>query len=57
MTEGSSRSPAAPCPGDPHNCGLLLSSWESHGERCAKARISGPGAVVNAMAVGLVIDV
>lgn len=49
--------PPAPCLGDPHNCGLLLSSWESHCERCAKAGISGPKAVVSAMAVGLVIDV
>ena len=57
MTEDSRRGPAAPCPGDRHNCGLLLSSWESHSERCAKAGISGPGAVLSAMAVGLVIDV
>ena len=57
MTEDSRRSPAAACPGDPHNCRLLLRSWESHRERCAKAGISGPEAVVSAMAVGLVIDV
>lgn len=57
MTDDSTRAPAAACPGDRHNCGLLLRSWESHGERCAKAGISGPGAVVSAMAVGLVIDV
>ena len=57
MTEDSRRGPAALCPGDRHNCGLLLSSWESHRERCAKAGISGPGAVLSAMAVGLVIDV
>jgi len=57
VTEDSRRSPAAPCPGDPHNCGLLLNSWESHSERRAKAGISGPEAVVSAMAVGLVIDV
>jgi hypothetical protein len=36
---------------------LLLSSWESHSERCAKAGISGAQAVMTAMAVGLVIDV
>jgi hypothetical protein len=56
VTEGSRRSPVAPCPGDPHNCGLLLSSWESHPERCAKAGLASPEAIVSAMAVGLVID-
>ena len=47
----------APCPGNPDNCELLSSSWESHRERCADAGISAPGAVASAMAVGLVINV
>jgi hypothetical protein len=57
VTEESRWSSAAPCVGDLHNCGLLLSSWESHSERRATAGISGPEAVLSAMAVGLVIDV
>jgi len=57
VTADSRRSPAASCPGDPHNCGLLLNSRESHSERCAKAGISGAEAIMTAMAVGLVIDV
>jgi hypothetical protein len=57
VTEDSMWSPAVFCPGDPHNCGLLLRTWESHRERCAQAGISGPEAVLSAMAVGLVIDV
>ncbi len=57
MAEDSRRSPAALCPGDRHNCGLLLRSWESDRERRAKAGISGPEAVLSAMDVGLVIDV
>ncbi len=30
----------APCPGDPHNCKLLLSSQEAYHGRCAQAEIS-----------------
>ena len=56
MTD-SRRVHVAPCPGNPDNCELLSTSWESHPERCADAGISGPGAVVSAMAVGLVINV
>ena len=47
----------APCPGNPHNCELLLSSQEAYHGRCAQAEISGHEAIVSAMAVGLVIDV
>ena len=57
MTEDSKRIPSAPCPGDPHNCELLLSSQEAYHGHCAQAEISGHEAVVSAMAVGLVIDV
>ena len=57
MTEDSRRIPPAPCPGDPHNCELLLRSQEAYRGRCAQAEISGHEAVVSAMAVGLVIDV
>ena len=57
MTEDSQRIHPAPCPGDPHNCELLLSSQEAYRERFGKPEISGHEAVVNAMAVGLVIDV
>ena len=53
MTEDSRRIPPAPCPGDPHNCELLLSSQEAYRGRCAQAEISGHEAVVSAMAVGL----
>src|SRR2546427_1702781 len=53
----SKRIPPAPCPGDPHNCELLLSSQEAYRGRYGKAEISGHEAVVSAMAVGLVIDV
>ena len=57
MTEDSRPIPPAPCPGDPHNCEVLLSSQEAYRERYGKADISGQEAVVSAMAVGLVIDV
>ena len=57
MTDDSMRTSPAPCPGDPHNCELLLSSQQAYQERCAQAEISGHEAVVSAMAVGLVIDV
>jgi hypothetical protein len=57
VTEDSKRIPSAPCPGDPHNCELLLSSQEAYHGHCAQAEISGHEAVVSAMAVGLVIDV
>jgi len=57
VTEDSRPIPPAPCPGDPHNCEVLLSSQEAYRERYGKADISGQEAVVSAMAVGLVIDV
>ena len=57
MTEDSRRIPPAPCPGDPHNCELLLSSQQAYHGRFAQPEISGHEAVVSAMAVGLVIDV
>ena len=57
MAQDSRRIPPAPCPGDPHNCELLLSSQEAYRGRSAQADISGHEAVVSAMAVGLVIDV
>jgi hypothetical protein len=57
VTEDSKRIPPAPCPGDPHNCKLLLSSQEAYHGRSAQAEICGHEAVVSAMAVGLVIDV
>jgi hypothetical protein len=57
VTEDSKRIPPAPCPGDPRNCELLLSSQEAYQERCSQAEISGHEAVVSAMAGGLVIDV
>ena len=57
MTEDSRRIPPAPCPGDRHNCELLLSSQEAYDGRCAQAEISSHEAIVSAMAVGLVIDV
>jgi hypothetical protein len=57
VTEDSKRISSAPCPGDPHNCELLLRSQEAYRGRCAQAEISGHEAVVSAMAVGLVIDV
>ncbi len=57
MTENSTQVPAAPCPGKPHNCELLIAAWKFHLGRCAEAGISATEAVVSAMAVGLVIDV
>ena len=57
MTQDSKRIPPAPCPGDPHNCELLLSSQQAYHGRGAQAEISGHEAIVSAMAVGLVIDV
>ena len=57
MSQDSKRIAPAPCPGDPHNCEVLLSSQEAYRERYGKADISGHEAVVRAMAVGLVIDV
>jgi hypothetical protein len=33
---------------------LLLSSGEFHRDRCAEAGVAGPGAIVSAMAVGLI---
>ena len=56
MSQDSKRIAPAPCPGDPHNCEVLLSSQEAYRERYGKADISGHEAV-SAMAVGLVIDV
>ena len=56
MTEDSRRIRPAPCPGDPHNCEVLLRSLEAYQERFGKADISGHDATVSAMAVGLVID-
>jgi hypothetical protein len=56
VTEDSRRFPPAPCPGDPHNCELLLRSREAYQERYGKADISGHDATVSAMAVGLVIN-
>ncbi len=40
--------------GKPHNSKLLLSSGEFHRDRCAEAGVAGPGAIVRAMAVGLI---
>jgi hypothetical protein len=57
VTQDSRRIPPAPCPGDPHNCELLLRSQEAYHGRGAQAEISGHEAVVSAMAVGLVVDV
>ena len=57
MTQGSGRIPPVPCPGDPHNCELLLTSQQAYHARGGQAEISGHEAVVSAMAVGLVIDV
>ena len=57
MSQDSKRIAPAPCPGDPHNCEVLLSSQEAYRGRYGKADISGHEAVVSAMAVGLVIDV
>ena len=57
MSQDSKRIAQAPCPGDPDNCEVLLSSQEAYRERYGKADISGHEAVVSAMAVGLVIDV
>jgi hypothetical protein len=57
VSQDSKRIAPAPCPGDPHNCEVLLSSQEAYRERYGKADISGHEAVVSAMAVGLVIDV
>ena len=57
MAQDSQRIPPARCPGDPHNCELLLSSQKAYRGRYGKAEISGHEAVVSAMAVGLVIDV
>ena len=57
MTEAFGGFPPAPCPGDPRNCKLLLTSQEVYRGRCARADISGHEAVMSAMAVGLVIDV
>ena len=57
MTDDSMRIPPAPCPGDPHNCELLLRSQEAYQERFGQADISGHDATVSAMGVGLVIDV
>ena len=37
MTQDSRRIPPAPCPGDPHNCELLLRSQEAYHGRCAQA--------------------
>jgi hypothetical protein len=39
VTEDSRRIPPAPCPGDPHNCELLLSSQEAYRGRGAQAEI------------------
>ena len=57
MSQGSGRIPPVPCPGDPHNCELLLTSQQAYHARGGQAEISGHEAVVSAMAVGLVIDV
>jgi len=56
VAQDSRRFPA-PCPGDPHNCELLLSSQKAYRGRCAQAEICDHEAVVSATAVGLVIDV
>jgi hypothetical protein len=57
VSQDSKRIAPAPCPGDPHNCEVLLSSQQAYRERYGKADISGREAIVSAMAVGLVIDV
>ena len=57
MTEDSGQIPSAPCPGDPYNCEVLLSSQQAYRERYGKADIFGHQTIVSAMAVGLVIDV
>jgi hypothetical protein len=49
--------PATPCDGAPSNCELLASLDDLHAERCKDARIAGSEAIVNSMAVGLVIEV
>jgi len=48
--------PAPACGGEPGNCELLASLSERHARRCANAGICDPGAVLSAMAVGLVIE-
>ncbi|WHT16649.1 hypothetical protein N8J89_26360 [Crossiella sp. CA-258035] len=47
----------AVCDGDPRNCELLAVLEEHHAQRCAEVGINGDEATVNAMAVGLVIEV
>lgn len=48
---------ASACAGASRNCELLIGLHELHAQRCAQAGITGPDAVVNAAAVGLVIEV
>ena len=45
------------CGGDSRNCEMLISLDERHAQRCEEAGITDPDAIVNAMAVGLVIEV
>ena len=45
------------CPGVAGNCDLLRRLAESHHERCAAVGIAGTDGMLNATAVGLVIDV
>jgi hypothetical protein len=57
MAGDSTTDRPVPCAGAPRNCELLASLGDLHVQRCADAGISGPEAIVNAMAVGLVIEV
>lgn len=45
------------CGGASRNCELLLGLDDSHVERCEEAGLTDPDAIVQAMAVGLVIEV
>jgi hypothetical protein len=56
MPENSTADSAALCDGHPGNCELLTILGHHHSRRCQEAGISGSDDIVNAMAVGLVIE-
>jgi hypothetical protein len=55
MSEDSAA--GSPCRGAAANCELLISLAEGHAKLCEDEGIAGPGAIVQAIAVGLVIEV
>lgn len=57
MPKDSIADSVALCDSDPRNCELLNSLNQLHAQRSRESGLSDPKAIVDAMAVGLVLEV